>query len=211
MIEINLLPEEMRKKERAFKKIEVDLSGIDLAKLPVGRIAVWAAVFFVCLHLGLFLIGYAGKAWSSSLAKEYEEILPEKGKADQLKAESDLIAKKVKTVNELMSKRFSWARKLNSLSDAVTPGVWLSDLAYNERGSNEAQGNARAAVRSLTISGCVSKMSEEGTALVGRFIQNLKDNREFYSDFSAIELGSIKSDKWDDQEIMRFTITCFFR
>ncbi len=54
-------------------------------------------------------------------------------------------------------------------------------------------------------------MGEEGTASIGKFIKSLKDNNSFFSDFSDIDLGSIKRDKVNDQEVMSFKITCFFK
>jgi hypothetical protein len=54
-------------------------------------------------------------------------------------------------------------------------------------------------------------MGEEGTALIGRFIDKLKNNLSFYSDFSDIELGSIKREQSSGQEIMTFKITCLFK
>ena len=63
----------------------------------------------------------------------------------------------------------------------------------------------------LTISGYASSMGDEGTALIGKFIKALKEDRQFYSDFRDIELGVIKRDKVDNQEVMNFTITCFFK
>jgi hypothetical protein len=127
-----------------------------------------------------------------------------------------------------MVKRFSWAKKLNDLSDSMTPGIWLTELSYDEKlgevqrpalpsplkkkGANEnAPTTEKVVLRYLTISGMASSMGEEGTALIGRFIKNLKANNEFYSDFSEIELGTITREKVDDQEVMKFNITCLFK
>ena len=54
-------------------------------------------------------------------------------------------------------------------------------------------------------------MGEQGTALVGKFIQGMKDDQSFFSDFSDIKLESIKSEKVLDQEVMAFQITCQFK
>ena len=54
-------------------------------------------------------------------------------------------------------------------------------------------------------------MGEEGTALIGRFIEKLKENASFYSDFSDIELGSIKREQTGNQEMMTFKMTCLFK
>ena len=63
----------------------------------------------------------------------------------------------------------------------------------------------------LIISGFASTVGEEGTALIGKFIKGLKDNSSFYSDFSYIELGAIKRDRIEDQEVMSFRLTCLFK
>ena len=66
-------------------------------------------------------------------------------------------------------------------------------------------------VRYLNISGYASSMGEQGTALVGKFINGMKESPAFFSDFSDIKLESIKSEKVLDQEVMSFQITCQFK
>lgn len=220
MVEINLLPEELRKKEPRFKKI--DLSGLNLQNLPVVHIAAYAIGALVAFHLILFSIGSYSKAVMGSLQKRYDELLPRKKEAEALSKQVDTMSKKVNAIDALMVKRFSWAKKLNALSDSVTPGIWLSELSYNEKvtehpvptpaGKNKSAGTVmeKSVSKYLIISGYVSSMGEQGTALVGKFIKSLKDNSNFYSDFSSIELGAIRSDKIEGQEVMNFKLTCLF-
>jgi hypothetical protein len=134
------------------------------------------------------------------------------------------MSKKVSAIDELMVKRFSWTKKLNDLSDSVTPGIWLTQLDYDERlveraktAANTSKGQEgkvateKILERYLVISGAASSMGEEGTALIGRFIKNLKENGSFYADFSDIEFGNIKREQMSGQEIMTFKITCLFK
>lgn len=224
MIEINLLPEEFKKKESRFKQI--DLSGFSLENLPVIKLAGAFFGVIALITIALFLIGLYSKSNLTSLTARYERILPLKKDADTLKSQVDMINKKVRAIDELMVKRFGWSKKLSDLSDSVTPGIWLTDLTYDEKMTErQIQPDPKAAnaktkprtgaemamARCLIISGYASGMSEEGTSLIGKFIKSLNDNRDFYSDFSDIELGSIKRDKIDDQEVMSFKITCFFK
>jgi len=159
-----------------------------------------------------------------TLEKNYKHILPEKKEAEQLKLQISKMGKKVSAIDELMVKRFSWAKKLGDLNDSVTPGIWLTQLDYDERlvekpkavsnVSKEREGRAateKVLERHLIISGAASSMGEEGTALIGRFIKSLKENVSFYSDFSDIELGNIKREQMSGQEIMTFKITCLFK
>lgn len=234
MIEINLLPEEMRKKARKLKHAEapaLGLSSFDIKKLPYMNIAAVSVGALVALHIVLFSVGAYAKSRCASIARAYDKVSGQKKEYDQLKSQVDLINRKVRAIDDLMVKRFSWARKLNALSDSVTPGIWLSDLHYSEKDgeravpkpSNKIASSAlqkkqvpakalpeRVRMKYLVISGYASSMGEEGTALVGRFIKSLKDNPQFYSDFSDIELGSIKSERLQDHEVMSFRITCLF-
>lgn len=226
MIEINLLPEELRKKEPKFKRI--DLSGFDLKNIPVFKIVIISLSTLAVFHILLFTTGVFSKARLKSLTKKYNDILPKKKEADALKAQSIAINSKVRTIDELMVKRFSWAKELNALSDSMTPGIWLSEFNYDEK-IGEKPASPRAVINSkgkrevsrpaiekvllryLIISGYASSMGEEGTALIGKFIKSLKDNSNFYSHFSDIELGSIKSERIENQEVMSFKITCLFK
>lgn len=227
MIEINLLPQEMRKKEPRFKAIE--FGDIDLKNLPVKNIGIAAVVVLLALHAILFVMGSYSKSKIAEITKKYNAILPERNNAQALKSQIDLINRKVAAIDELMVKRFGWAEKLSSLNDSVTPGIWLSELTYDEKigesakkvvtkqvaagGKNQAlkQSTEKVMLRYLLISGYASSMGEQGTASIGKFIKSLKDNPRFYSDFSRIELGSIKSEKMQDQEVMSFKLTCMFK
>ncbi len=227
MIEINLLPQEMRKKESRFKAIE--FSEFDFKSLPLKNIAIVAAGVLVGLHLLLFVSGVHSKSKAAALLKKYSSIAVQNKDATSLKDQVELIHKKVAAIDELMVKRFGWAKKLNDLSDSITPGVWISSLDYDEnlsersiqpvQKSSNGKDKAPASKKStekvmsrfLIISGYASSMGEQGTALIGKFIQNLKDSPGFYADFYDIELGSIRSDKVKDQEVMSFKLTCMFK
>jgi len=226
MIEINLLLEELKKTRRAAPKI--DIANINLEKISFAKTAIFVTGIFIAIQVVVFGLGILGNMFLNSLEKSYKQILPEKQAADQLKAQISKMSRKVSAIDELMVKRFSWTKKLNYLSDSVTPGIWLTQLDYDEKlierpkafvaNSSKKQKNVEVTqatenviVRYLIISGAASSMGEEGTALIGRFIKNLKDNQSFYADFNDIELGSIKREQMSGQEIMSFKITCLFK
>jgi len=222
MIEINLLPEETKKKKHSAAK--TDVSAMSIPILQIVGIAARAAGVILIIQLILLVVGAMSGATFKSLGIEYKDILPKKQETEKLKIRVGTMNKKVGSINELMVRRFSWEKKLDALSDAMTSGIWLTELKYDEKltdASNPVdtdptkkklgQAGENALVRYLILSGAASSMGEEGTALIGRFIKSLKDDPAFYSDFSDIELGTIKREKMDDQEIMTFKITCFFK
>lgn len=232
MIEINLIPEELKKKEPKFKKIDlssISLDKVDIVKkLPLINIGIGALAVLIAFHLVMFLVGTNSKASINALSKKNQSLMPKKKEADALKNEVSLINKKTSAIDGLMVKRLSWARKLNALSESVTPGIWLTGLSYDEKVGDKLvqvaktsdgkskRGASRSVAekvfyRYLILSGYASSMGEQGTALIGKFIKSLKDNGDFYSDFSDIKLDSIKADKFMDQEVMNFKITCLFK
>ena len=225
MIEINLLPDELKKKESPFKAL--NLSGIDLKSVPVIPIAAGLVGLLLAMHILLFLVGIYGKIGFANYTKKYDAIAARKSEADALKAQVVAIHKKVAAIDDLMARRFAWSKKLNALSDFMTPGIWLVSLDYEEKmGERQVafqvpgtKGQApqtgtrteKGLVRYFVISGYASSMGEQGAALVGRFIKNLKENGTFYSDLNSIELVSIKSEKFDNQDVMAFRIICSFK
>lgn len=239
MIEINLLPEELKKKESHFKKIDMSslTQNLNLQKLPVIPIAIGIVAVFIIIHAVLFFVGRYNMTTIASLTKKSSALLTNKKEAEIMQAEVDSINKRANAIDALMVKRFSWSHLLNALSDSVASGIWFYELSYEERMAertvpavrNEAvsmpiKGKPMMAQQApsapttekvltgyLVLSGYASSMGEGGTALVGKFIKGLKDNPELYSNFSNIELGSIKSDKVADQEVMNFRVTCSFK
>ncbi|MFA6321030.1 MAG: hypothetical protein WCY36_04145 [Candidatus Omnitrophota bacterium] len=226
MITINLLPEEMRKVESSFKKISFDFKGKEKMLKDIGIVAI---LVLLSVHVILFFIGLRSQSVSKTQEQNIEKLMPGKKEYDALKAESGVANVKSAAIDSLMANRFSWSRELNSLSDSMVPGIWLTELSYNEKLSEvSVQVKSLAArtggkkelsrtetkklnMRYLTISGYASSMGEQGAALVGKFIASMKDNPAFFSDFAEIKLESITTEKVFDQEVMRFKITCLFK
>lgn len=216
MIEINLLPEELKKRESIFEKI--DFSALNVQKMPVVPIAVGVSAALIAVQLIIGALAVYANLRASSLTKRYEALLPKKKEADALKAKDATINMQSSAIDELMSRRFSWAKKLNDLSDAMTPGIWLTELAYDEKLSGAASAAAGAEKTklprmggTLVLMGYASGAGDQGAALVGRFIKSLKESEPFFRDFSNIELVSVKSDRVESNEVMKFRINCFFR
>lgn len=212
MIEINLLPAEMRKKVSPFAQLNLPIFNIQ--KLPVLSIAAVFAGVLVVVQVLVIVMNIYSKVTLNTLTKKYDSITPKKREADALKAKSDAITKRVGAIDELMGKRFSWAKKLNALSDSMTPGIWLNEMEYDERsGANvkAVKGKASGMPGKLLMNGFAAGIGEQGLALIGKFIKSLKENEAFYSDFNDIELVASKSDKAEGQEVMNFKIGCVFK
>lgn len=210
MIEINLLPQELRKKPSPFAGLsKIDLSGLDIKSIPMLQIGIGAGIVMAIVPIILLAIILFSNSQVSDLSKKYANLLPMKKEADALKAHVADINKRSAAIDELIVKRFSWAKKLNMLSDSITPGIWLSELDYDERPVVDK--GKKVMPGALAISGYASGAGEQGAVLIGKFIKSMEENKDFFKDFEGIDLVSTRSDKVDNQEVMSFRIVCYFK
>lgn len=212
MIEINLLPEDMRKKESALSKI--DISAAILRNVSFAKFAGIVCAVLAAIHILIFGLILVNNSTFAALSEKRKLLGDREKDAMALELKSDTMNRKNTAIAQLMEKRFEWSKKLNDLSDSMTAGIWLGELSYDERDigipAEKAAPGGKRVLKHMTISGYASSKGEEGTASIGKFIKALKANESFYKDFSDIELGSIKRDKIEGQDAMGFSITCLF-
>jgi len=131
MIKINLLPEELKGHESSFTNMKMNFN---LRGRSVRNIAIAAVVVLAVAHASLFF--YRRKKRGRRIGRcrqKYKGLLPGKRECDALKAEVSVTNKKARAIEGLMADRFSWAKKLNDLSDSLAPGIWLTAVTYEER------------------------------------------------------------------------------
>ena len=217
MIELNLLPQELRKQR---KKIELP----DLPLIPISA-AIIGALVVIQLVLG-FLIMVSNKQLTSA-EKTWKVLAPKKAEFDKIKKEIALTAQKTNAIEGLITDRFNWASFLNELSNSLTANIWLTELSYNEQKTTaqpsskkkkrkavieaSKQPTEQSVERFLMMSGAASGKDEEGTAYIARFIKSLKNNKGFFSNFDDVELVSIKKGTVSGKDVMNFSISCKFK
>lgn len=224
MITLNLLPLEYRKKKVAalsfkqFSKLTPGPFFEGVTRIPFRAIYVYGGGGLVILYtfvvLGILVNGLMLKG----LKKEWERMAPEYEKAARLTQEHAALDAEERAVL-LLRRSYRWSKKLEQLSDSMVGGVWLQELSLEERSPGaSAQGAVAGGVgslgkkeRLLVLLGSVVSLKEDETALVGRFIRHLKENREFFEDFLDVELESIKRRAVQSLEVMDFKIICTFR
>ena len=191
MIDINLIPTNLRKKSKTplFRGSSFNLPPEAIVGLVGGLIVLLGIIHFL-------LLGFLGNkiAQKKQLEKSWQEILPQKQKADRLVNEwRALQAKKSDIEKMTMSRRILWAPKLNSMSDSLSRGVWLNRINLDEG--------------VLMIEGSVvSKMADE-MGSVGSLTSNLKSQERFVSGLENIEVGPLQRRKIQTTEIADFSIT----
>ena len=209
MIEINLLPKELRKKK-------IELPNINISFVPI-------VVVVLGVHLSLYFSAGMKARTLARLEKRWEEILPQKENADKLKGELTRMRGKIDAVDGLIQGRMSWAKKLSDLSDATIQGVWLNRLWLEQKivlqkvtakigegsGAQISTVPKKVIVRTLHLDGSVIGAGGEEAAAIGKFIRSLKNNQEFFADFKEIEATSIQRSQLKDVEVMNFELLCY--
>jgi len=188
MIEINLLPQELRKEK---KRINIKIPELPRTNLFKAAVGILCALILIHMFLaGIFVIK---KIRLSILTRRWEKIGPTKEQIDTLKKDMNFMENKLRTVEQLTTKtKIIWSEKFNEISNLIPNGVWLRKIFVS--GQNlEIEGSA------------VSKKGEE-MILVGKFTNNLKKEDRFYSDFADIEVKSIQRRKIGLVEVVDFVI-----
>lgn len=209
MIQINLLPEELRKKERI---------GLSLPEVPIHKtLVIFFGVFFaVQVLLSVFAlvqkgrVGYVKKEIASLKAQNKEIMLR--------KAETASTRARLKEITGLTERNFFWTRLLNDISDSVTKGIWLTSLSLEEIEAPQAQGSeqkprrgeTRVMQKIIRIDGSAVGQGQE-TAFIGKFIKELKENPSLDELFQDVKLSNINQKKIRDADVYDFSLACIFR
>lgn len=170
MIEINLLPDELKTRMATSAKTAGLNRLLYAVPLVVG--------VFLALHI-LFLAVFAVRSYHlGTLSNKWNSMKSQRDALDAARKDFDSVSQDTKVAQQLGSGKFSWTAKLNQLSRDLTPGIWFTqlDLSYKE----------------FLIRGSVISEAKEEMGLVNRFIENLKKDPVFSSGLPAIELGSVQ-------------------
>jgi len=196
MIEINLLPQEFRKKGKSY-----------LARIPKKEMVLAVLGCLVLFHLFLISLTAMSAKRLKSLKKAWQELAPEKERLDGLKKQLSEINARIPLFEQLIKNRILWSEKLNQLSESIVSGVWLNELSLVTK---EAQAKGQLSKYLIIQGSCASRTKDE-PALIGRFMQNLKEDPSFSSDFAEIRLGPIKKRLISQTTVMDFILTCRFK
>jgi hypothetical protein len=193
MIEINLLPEEMRRKKRASFKLNLAIMG--KVKFLAGGIALGVLVFLVIF---LSMGSSVRKKQIIGLMAEERNIEPLRARVESVDKEVSVLKTKMAVLDEITKRRFLWARKLNEISDIALTGIWFRRI-YTDS-------NLR-----LIIEGSVISKEEEAMATVGKFMKDMGEHISFFEDFRDIKLETVQKNSMDDRDAVDFTIALYFK
>lgn len=184
MIEINLLPDELKakaKKVQASEKFQYVVYGV---------LAVFA--LFVVLHVFFGVMAVAKGVRLNSLKAQGKKLQPQLKSLEDFRKENRELSAEEKNMQDLVSKRISWSEKLNFLSLDLTAGTWFNEISITPK--------------ELVIKGAAVSVEKEEMKLLDKFIENLKKDEQFFKDFTAIELKSVTRELIGNYEVVDFML-----
>jgi hypothetical protein len=217
MIELNLMPRNMRAIDSKKKKASFDFKIPNIPPVPV-IIGVIAVIIISQIMLGL--VSLVQKGQLSRISEEIADIASQQAIAAALKREVDELSSKFTAIEGLTQGSLVWSKKLYDLSNAMIDGIWLSSLLLNVETPRAISQAYTAAGRpqdadsrqTLVLTGfAISSSRAEETAAVGKFIESLKKNEGFFRDFDDIKLSSIQRESYGNTDVMGFTLICYFK
>ncbi|MBU0759343.1 MAG: PilN domain-containing protein [Candidatus Omnitrophica bacterium] len=192
MIEINLLPEDLRKQKKMDLKLDLEVIG--KVKFLAGGVFAGIVIFIIIF---LFAGSSIRKKQIIGLMMKEQAISAEKTRAEEANKEIIFLMAKMTELDEIMKRKFNWSRKLNELSDLVLPGIWLTRI-YTD------------AEDRLIIEGSVVSKKEEAMATVGKFMKDIRGNELFFKDFSNIKLESVQRKGTGDRDVVDYRVVLYF-
>ncbi|MBU0635139.1 MAG: hypothetical protein KKB82_00385 [Candidatus Omnitrophica bacterium] len=203
MIEINLVPEDLRKpiREDITQKIPINL-------ILLSANATLLVVFLVVTALNLYRTVNLGalKTRIGGLSAEQQKIVAINQKIKSLKEISAVFA-------PMLKQGLLWSEILNKLSDLTIPGIWLRVLSTEQKVVSAAKNMTATNSFSeyLVLEGSAVAPGKDEMAVIGEYIRNLKSDPNFIKYFRNMELESVLRRKISSIEVMDFTLLCHFK
>lgn len=194
MIEINLLPEELRvkTKEKAPEQVTIkNGASFNQDQLFVYAIPALLALF-VLAHFYFAMITLSKNGRLASLNRKWMDLSPQKKALDEFSREFSAVSQDAGLTQLLIKQRILWAQKLNKLSLNLPVGVWFNEIALTKQ--------------NITIQGSVISLKMDELNLINKLIDSLKADNEFFKDFASFELSNVQKRTVGSYDIADFVL-----
>jgi Tfp pilus assembly protein PilN len=183
MIEINLLPEEVRAKNKMAEQTGIP-PFLLVIPLVLALLLVAHLVLGVIQGIKSSQLGILNSTWNSLSVKKKE--------VDEFKSQRQFQAKDIGAVQALLNKRTNWAQKMNRMSQVLPGGIWFTELSISQT--------------SFTLRGSVLSLQKDEFAAINVFLEALKNDKAFYDGFTSLELGPLKRKRIGEYEVFDFIL-----
>lgn len=188
MIEINLLPEELKLKSK--KSAEIKEQQKEIKKLLYVVSAVVGLLLIA--HLSMISVTIAKSIHLAALNLQWRKLDPQRKQLEEFQKEYSASSANSQAIQELINKRIDWSEKLNNLSLNLPSGIWFNEIS--------------ASGKSFNLRGTVVSLAKEEVNLINQFLNNLKRDNSFFKDFVSIELGPLSRRSIQSYDVIDFTL-----
>ena len=194
MIQINLLPEELKIKTKG-RILDQGIVKSQLALIQ-ERVFIYAIpvmlVLFILLHFYFAVLLISKNRQWVALNRKWLDLAVQKKSVDEFNQEFSVTSQDASLLAQLSRQRILWAQKLNALSLHLPAGVWFNDILFNNN--------------NLTIRGSVISLQKKEISLINKLLDNLKADAEFSKDFSSFELNNVQNRSLGGYDIADFVL-----
>jgi Tfp pilus assembly protein PilN len=183
MIEINLLPPEIRAKQ-------AKASGFD-PRFLVYLIPVVVGILLV-IHLALGLYALVRGYQAGVLSRQWQKLEPQRKELDAFKQQYETLTQDTKIADALAGLNINWSEKLNKLSLALPSGIWFESLT--------------ASRKEFVLKGTVVSLQKQEMSLLNKFLDGLKKDPSFIRDFKGFDVTSFQVKTIGGYDTLAFTI-----
>ena len=195
MIQINLLPEELKIKTKAR-----DLDQV-IVKSPLALMQDQLFIYAIPAMLLLFILAHfyftafliSKNGQLASLNRKWLDLAGQKKTLDEFNQEFSATLGDTSVLAQLSRQRILMSQKLNMLSLYLPAGIWFNDILLDSV--------------NLTIKGSVISLQKEEVNLLNKLLENLKTNSEFSKDFSSFELSNVEKKNIGGYDIADFILS----
>ncbi len=217
MPQINLLltAAGKKKKARSWEGPKAELTSAAPAFVPILYVII-AILLLVWLVLSFIIT--KEKRELSILEKKVNSLTVSPAQIKNINLNKEQLSNKAVLLENLSSRKFFWAEKLEKISDFVLRGIWLTEISLNKlvsaaTDSKKEKGKENQPDRyMLTIKGCAFAYKiQDAITLIGKFNNLLKEDEDFSQDFSKIKLNNVAKSLIGKTDIMNFEFNLILR
>jgi len=184
MIEINLLPDELKVKLKK-KAISVRSKQI-LCFVPV------VLGLLLVIHIYLISITLTRGVHLAALNNKWQRLQPQRKMLEDFKKEYEGETKYSSVIQKINNQRIIWAEKLNKLSLDLPAGVWFKEITITRK--------------DFALKACVVSLRKDEMNLINKFIESLKKDVNFFKDFKGLELTSVQTKVIGGYDVTEFNL-----
>jgi len=184
MIEINLLPEELRPKEEELIIIQIRQALIFILPLVFGLLII------IHLFLGGSLL--YKKLQYRSLNKKWAQLEPRRKMAEAWQDQGRMSSKQFEDIYRLIDQRITISDKMQVLTEALPNGIWFNNLSFKQK--------------EFYLEGSVVSLKKDQMSLLNLFLSRLKEDSSFFKDFVRLELGRMRMRRIGGFSVMDFVM-----